>query len=89
MVTLFEDNDAIYQDWLLNNPNGWVLNVRRNLTPSYMVLYSAPCTSVTGVTPSSALNSALIASNSAAVLSSHPLALIATHPLRIARSPGH
>lgn len=42
-VEVFDGDDAAYQEWLANNPQGYVVNVRRNLTPSYMVLHKSNC----------------------------------------------
>lgn len=46
MVSVFDGNDMEYQKWLSENPGGYVLNARRSLTPSYMVLHSAGCYSI-------------------------------------------
>ena len=46
MAVLFDRDDESYQRWLHANPSGYVLNVRRNLSPSYMVLHLAGCHSV-------------------------------------------
>ena len=42
---LFEDDEA-YHAWLRANPKGFVLNVRKSPTPSYMVLHCAVCHSI-------------------------------------------
>jgi hypothetical protein len=46
VTLIFDGNDEAYQTWL-RNPDGWVLNTRRHLNPSYMVLHAAMCSSVT------------------------------------------
>lgn len=46
MASIFDGNDEAYQAWIAANPDGWILNTRRNLTPSYMVLHSAQCSSI-------------------------------------------
>ena len=43
MATVFDSNDDAYQAWLVAHPRGYVLNVRRNLAPSYMVLHRTSC----------------------------------------------
>ena len=39
----FNGDDAAYMDWLVRNPNGYVVNVRRNLSAEYVVLHRATC----------------------------------------------
>ena len=46
MTTKFDRNDDDYQDWLKSHPNGYVINARRRLVPSYMVLHRVSCRSV-------------------------------------------
>jgi hypothetical protein len=36
-------NDADYQKWLADNPNGFVVNTGRASSPNYMVLHRARC----------------------------------------------
>lgn len=43
MPTVFDGDDAAYQDWLLANPQGYIINARRRLSPTYMVLHRAWC----------------------------------------------
>lgn len=50
MAVLFDGDDAAYQAWLTAYPCGYVLNVRRSLAPSYMVLHRAACSSISGYT---------------------------------------
>jgi hypothetical protein len=45
-ATVFDGNDAAYQAWLLANPQGHVVNTRRNKPPSYMVLHRADCATI-------------------------------------------
>lgn len=45
-ANLFDGNDLLYQAWLQSNPQGFVINARRRLTPSYMVLHRASCSSI-------------------------------------------
>lgn len=45
MAVLFDD-DLSYRDWLAGHPDGYVLNVRRNLAQGYAVLHSANCSHV-------------------------------------------
>lgn len=45
-VALFNGDDAAYLSWLARNPDGYVLNARRNLTPDYMVLHRAGCRTI-------------------------------------------
>lgn len=42
-MTYFSDDDQAYTDWLTDHPNGFVVNVRRTASPSYMVLHRAIC----------------------------------------------
>ena len=43
-VSVFDGNDSLYQKWLIAHPDGYVLNSRRSITPSYLVLHRANCT---------------------------------------------
>ncbi len=43
MVTLFDGDDAAYLNWLRRNTNGYVVNIRRRVDPSYVVLHRATC----------------------------------------------
>jgi hypothetical protein len=43
---VFDRNDNAYQAWLKQNQLGYVINARRNLAPSYMVLHSAVCKTI-------------------------------------------
>jgi hypothetical protein len=45
-MTLFDKSDAAYQEWLLRNETGYVINTPRNLSPSYMVLHRASCKTI-------------------------------------------
>jgi hypothetical protein len=45
-VVEFITNDAEYQFWLRLNPNGYVINARRNMAPDYMVLHTATCKTI-------------------------------------------
>ena len=42
----FDGNDAGYLDWVARNRDGYVVNVRRKLTPDYVVLHRAMCRSI-------------------------------------------
>lgn len=46
MPVLFDGNDDAYQDWLAENPHGYVTNARRNMSPSYRVLHRASCSTI-------------------------------------------
>ena len=43
----FREDDIGYLDWLDAHPSGFVLNVRRNPDPNYVVLHRADCGSIT------------------------------------------
>jgi len=43
MVKEFTDNDEEYQEWLTENPNGFVINTKRNYPTDYMVLHRSTC----------------------------------------------
>lgn len=43
----FEKQEAAYRDWLRVHSQGFVLNTRAKLSPSYMVLHRASCRHVT------------------------------------------
>jgi hypothetical protein len=45
-ANLFDSDDAGYLRWVNGNPEGWVVNVRRNMTPDYMVLHKAFCKAI-------------------------------------------
>ena len=44
---VFSDDDIDYACWVANNPNGFVLNVRRNPNAKYTVLHRAACHLIT------------------------------------------
>jgi len=46
MTVTFDGNDKAYLDWIGKNPNGYVVNVRRDLSPTYMVLHSTQCRTI-------------------------------------------
>jgi hypothetical protein len=46
METVFDGDDNAYQAWLAANPNGYVLNTRREVDPLYMVLHRASCPTI-------------------------------------------
>jgi hypothetical protein len=43
---VFDSDDNAYQAWLAANPNGYVINTRRDFEPSYMVLHRASCRTI-------------------------------------------
>jgi 5-methylcytosine-specific restriction enzyme A len=56
--TIFDGSDGageeLYQSWLQAHPTGLVLNSRREIDPSYMVLHRATCHSIRHPTRSQA-----------------------------------
>lgn len=42
----FKDDDDAYFAWLTGHPKGFVLNVRREHDPNYVVLHRAQCGSI-------------------------------------------
>jgi hypothetical protein len=42
----FEHDDPGYRTWLSENPDGYVLNVRRSADADYVVLHRATCTHI-------------------------------------------
>ena len=42
----FHDDDASYLAWITTNRDGFVLNVRRNRDPTYVILHRARCFSI-------------------------------------------
>jgi hypothetical protein len=42
-VTVFQDDDDAFFDWLADNPNGYFLNTERNPKPTYLVLHQPQC----------------------------------------------
>jgi hypothetical protein len=44
----FVDDDAGYQQWLSNEPDGFVINTYRSPSSAYMVLHSATCRTISG-----------------------------------------
>jgi len=42
----FSENEKEFQAWLAQNPDGFVINTRRNRPPSYMVLHRATCSKI-------------------------------------------
>lgn len=39
----FENDDTSYLAWLAANPTGFVINLRKQANPSYVVLHTAKC----------------------------------------------
>jgi hypothetical protein len=50
-VELFRDDDRGYADWLAANPQGYVLNIQRDLNPSDARMHRADCGTITGAPP--------------------------------------
>ena len=46
MLMIFDGDDDAYQQWLKENPHGYVTNARRNMAPSYRVLHRASCRTI-------------------------------------------
>ena len=46
MATLFRKNDKGYLKWIARNPDGYVVNTRREFDPDYVVLHRASCPSM-------------------------------------------
>lgn len=42
-VTVFDNAEGVYQQWLRNNPEGYVLTTLREIAPTYMSLHRASC----------------------------------------------
>ena len=40
--------DSSFHEWAAKHPEGWVLNVRRRLSPDYVVLHRTTCPSLLG-----------------------------------------
>ena len=45
-VQVFRDQEGDYFEWIFSNPDGFVVNSRRNPKPEYMVLHRAICPTV-------------------------------------------
>lgn len=50
MTTKFRNDEKGYQAWLAENPDRFVLNARSNFGPSYMVLHTARCSTISNYT---------------------------------------
>lgn len=46
VVQIFQDDESGYIDWVMNNPNGYVVNSRREFDPQYLVLHRACCSTI-------------------------------------------
>ena len=42
-MEIFRDNDKLYLDWTAENPDGYVINCRRNPTEKYLILHASSC----------------------------------------------
>ena len=51
-IMVFDGNDADYMAWLVRNPDGFVVNIRRQPDPDYMLLHRASCHSISRYTKS-------------------------------------
>lgn len=47
----FKNDENSYFDWLAANPNGYVLNVRAEADPAYVVLHRTSCGSISSNKP--------------------------------------
>ena len=45
-ASLFDDDDQSYIQWLLDNPEAYVINMRRRFDPNYVILHRSNCLSV-------------------------------------------
>ncbi len=76
---IFRDDEAGYREWLLANPHGYVLNLRRSPTRGYAVLHRADCRTISTsrVTPGGFTERGYIKAyaTDAAALSEYALAL--------------
>jgi len=45
-MQVFVGDDRSYLDWLARHPEGWVLNVRMQADPDYVVLHRATCPTI-------------------------------------------
>jgi hypothetical protein len=43
----FDRSDSAYFDWVRRNPDGYVVNTERRISPKYMQLHRATCGSIT------------------------------------------
>jgi hypothetical protein len=50
MLTVFDDNDVQYSEWLAKHGKGFVINTRRSCDPGYMVLHRARCFTISQYT---------------------------------------
>lgn len=50
-VEIFKDDEQGYSAWLAANPDGFVLNVHRSLTPANARLHSSRCRTIRGTPP--------------------------------------
>ncbi len=46
-VVLFENDESAYLQWLAENPDGYVVNMRKERDDDYLVLHHARCHSIT------------------------------------------
>ncbi len=44
---VFDKDDKPYKDWVKRHPDGYVLNMRREMNPKYRVLHTASCPTIT------------------------------------------
>ena len=45
-LTFFDNDDVAYLEWLARNRDGYVVNVRQTLSPDYVVLHRAACSTI-------------------------------------------
>ena len=46
MALVFRDDDAGYLAWIEANPDGYVINTRRQIDANYLVLHRATCRTI-------------------------------------------
>jgi hypothetical protein len=50
----FKDDEAGYRRWLADHPHGFVVNTTHGVSPNYMVLHRATCSSISEYSAQSA-----------------------------------
>lgn len=71
-IELFRDDNPGYAAWLVENAQGYVLNIQRSLNPSDAHVHAADCQTINGTPTRWALANARSAITNAAPASRNP-----------------
>lgn len=87
-MIFFDGDDAAYLDWLARNPDGYVVNVRRSLSPNYVVLHRSTCVSISTLREGNSYGSNPYTGRAYRKFCGRTIAEISDAPVRCGRANG-